>query len=120
MPKPHGAETREAATKGASIPSIISAADIDCNLYHQKLCEQLLPHTTGWENFFIREISKLKSLSELQREKLASIAKKCAENEASGRLCRYCGRLAHKITEFSYYCRQCGDCLSLDWHGGGK
>ena len=90
------------------------------HISHTSLCEQLLPHTVGWENFFLREILELRSLSATQREKLNKIASRYEQEKATRRICRHCQGIAQIIDEFSYFCRNCGNCLNLDWNGGAK
>ena len=82
---------------------------------HTSLCEQLLPHTVGWENFFLREILELRTLSPTQQEKLKKIASRYEKEKSTRRICRYCQSRAQIIDEYSYFCRNCGNCLNLGW-----
>jgi hypothetical protein len=88
---------------------------------HKPLCERLLPLTTAWENFFIRSIIALPALTLPQEEKLKKIAERYFQpwEEGGGRLCKHCGKKAQIIDEYSYFCRQCGNCLQFPF-GGAK
>jgi hypothetical protein len=85
---------------------------------HSALCERLLPHATGWERLFLREMAKLPRIGTIQRRKLEAIQRR--HEEGSQRICGRCQGLAQNIDEYSYFCRNCGNCLKLDWEGGAQ
>ena len=117
-PKPQARQASGEADEDLSRDSsIVLESAIDGNQCHKEICEALLPETTGWENFFLREISEIRTLSATQREKLNKIAERYEQEKVSRRICRHCQGIAQIIDEFSYYCRNCGNCLNLQWGG---
>ena len=108
----------EASGKKAEISSIIVAFTKNASLPHQEVCAALLPYITGWERIFVGELVTLTNIGALRKAKLLAIAEAVIENPP--RLCRYCQSRAQEIDEYSYFCNKCGNCLNLDWNGGGN
>ena len=117
-PKPQARQASGEADEDLSRDSsILSASLIDGNQCHKEICEALIPHTAGWESLFLREMAKLPKIGVLQRGKILAIAERYEKEKASRRICRHCQGLAQIIDDFSYSCRNCGNCLNLQWGG---
>jgi hypothetical protein len=84
---------------------------------HKPLCERLLPRARGWERLFLKEMAKLSKIGAIQRRKIEEIQRRHEQKQAMERICRHCQRKARILDEFSYFCRNCGNCLSLEWGG---
>jgi hypothetical protein len=104
--------------------SILVLSTTDCGqshdsliIPHKALCERLLPRATGWERLFLKEMAKLPRIGSIQRRKLEAIERRYEQKQAGERICHHCQRKARILDEFSYFCRNCGNCLSLEWGG---
>ena len=118
MPSPQESRKTIGAAKREDItPSIVVAATINGNQCHKEICDFLIPRTTGWENLFLREMVNLTKIGAIQKAKILEIAERYEQEKESRRICRHCQGLAQIIDEYSYSCRNCGNCLNLQWGG---